>query len=185
MNLVTLFLFIIYFIYLFLVISKKNSKRNLEKREKYIVLKFIISALLLIIFSICLTLIVDYMSKTYPGVSSSTFGAILLGVTTSLPEVVSTFMLIKIDNYDMAISNILGSNIFNLLVLSLSDIFIKKGNIYSYSDKYSLLYLFGCIFTSILLLVSILKKDKPKIFYIFLSVVMSLSYLVIWYFQFK
>ena len=42
----------------------------------------------------------------------------------------------------------------------------------------------GLIVTS-LLLVLITRKNKKKMFYISLSVIMSLIYLLVWYFQFK
>ena len=121
----------------------------------------------------------------YPKISSSTIGAILLGITTSLPEVVSTYALLKYNNSDMAISNMLGSNIFNFLVLALSDIFVKNDHIYHYSDIYSYSYLVGGLFVLFLLLLSINIKNKRKSFYIIISFIISFIYLLVWYFQFK
>ena len=49
----------------------------------------------MIILSILLTWEADKISRVYPNFSSNTVGAILLGITTSLPEVVTTFELIS------------------------------------------------------------------------------------------
>ena len=148
-------------------------------------LKFIMCSLVLIVLSILLTFQADKITHIYPQVSSSTVGAILLGITTSIPEVVSTYALIKYNNNDMAISNMLGSNIFNFLILALSDFFVKENHIYHYSDIYSLEYLVGGILLITLLLISILKNNKSKLFYLAISFTMSFIYLVVWYFQFK
>ena len=139
---------------------------------------------MLIVLSILLTTEADKITRIYPKVSSSSVGAILLGITTSLPEVVSTYALIKYKNYNMAISNMLGSNIFNFLVLALSDIFVKNNHIYNYVDKFSYMYIFGGIFITVLLLISIINKKMNKASYTFISILMSLSYFLIWYFQF-
>ena len=73
----------------------------------------------------------------------------------------------------MAISNIIGSNIFNFLVLSISDFFDKK-SIYNLIDIYSKMYLFGGIFITILLLISL--KLKNKYISTILSIITSISY---------
>ena len=78
-----------------------------------------------------------------------------------------------------------GSNIFNFLVLAFSDIFVKNDHIYKYADVYSYSYLFGGLFITVLLLKVITDKNKCKLFYLLLSLIMSLSYLLVWYFQFK
>ncbi len=180
--LTTIVLFILYFLYAFKVSKSENKEEIIDKKEKNPLIKFIFSGVILIILSILLTLQADKLTHIYPHISSSTIGAILLCITTSLPEVVSTFALIKYDNYDMAIANILGSNIFNFLVLSISDLF-NDNSIYNLVDINSKMYLYGGIIVTIILLVSLIKKNK--IISIILSILISLIYLLVWYFQFN
>jgi len=180
--LTTLILILLYIVYSIKTIKNVKEDNNIKSKEKYVLLKFIINIILLIILSILLTISADNITRIYPDIASSSVGAILLGITTSLPEVVTTFSLIKLGNYNMAISNIIGSNIFNFLVLSISDFFDKK-SIYNLIDIYSKMYLFGGLFITILLLISLKLKNK-YISYI-LSIITSISYLLVWYFQFK
>ena len=177
----TFMLFILYFLYAYKIINHKEEKEKYYKKEKYVLLKFIITSLVLIVLSIILTISADRLTRIYPNISTSSIGAILLGITTSLPEVVTTFELIKLNNYDMAISNILGSNIFNFLVLSISDLF-NDNSIYGYNDKYSNMYLFGGSIVTFLLLISLFKKNK--LYSTIISILITCIYLVIWYFQF-
>lgn len=74
------------------------------------------------ISSVLLTIVVNNISIAHPSFSSSFLGAIFLGITTSLPEVVTFYALINIKSYDIAVSNIIGSCLFNLLVLAIGDI---------------------------------------------------------------
>ena len=178
----TLILILLYLIYSIKTIKNVKEEDNISNKEKYVLLKFIINVFLLIILSILLTISADNITRIYPNIASSSVGAILLGITTSLPEVVTTFSLIKLNNYNMAISNIIGSNMFNFLVLSISDFFDKK-SIYNLIDIYSKMYLFGGLFITILLLISL--KLKNKYISTILSIITSISYLLVWYFQFK
>ena len=179
--LTTIVLFILYFLYAFKVSKSENKEEKKDKKESHPLIKFIFVGIILIILSILLTLQADKLTHIYPHISSSTIGAILLGITTSLPEVVSTFALIKYNNYDMAIANILGSNIFNFLVLSISDLF-NDNSIYNMVDINSKMYLYGGIFVTVIILISLLKKNK--LLSVLLSIVISFIYLIIWYFQF-
>lgn len=180
--LTTIVLFILYFLYAFKVSKSENKEEKIDKKESHPLIKFIFVGIILIILSILLTLQADKLTHIYPHISSSTIGAILLGITTSLPEVVTTYGLINYDNYNMAIANILGSNIFNFLVLSISDLF-NDNSIYNMVDINSKMYLYGGIFVTILLLGSLIKKNK--FLSVILSIIISLSYLIVWYFQFN
>lgn len=186
-NIITFILFIAYMIYMISVLKTKNQTYEesfCDKKEKYLVLKFISTAIIMIFLSIMLTKQADKIAHMYPSFSSSSIGAMLLGITTSLPEVVTTFALLKLNNFNMAASNMLGSNIFNFLVLAISDLFVKGGHIYSYSDSYSMMYVIGGIMVTIFLMLSLIIKSKNKIVYLIFSIIMIFIYFNIWYLQF-
>ncbi|MBP3635333.1 MAG: hypothetical protein J6J17_02575 [Bacilli bacterium] len=184
-NIISIILFFAYIIYMYFVFKSDNEEdSNIAGKTKYIVLKFILTAVIMVFLSVCLTYHADEIAHMYPKFSSSSIGAILLGITTSLPEVVTTFALLKLNNYNMAISNMLGSNIFNFLVLAISDLFIKDNYIYNYADKYSMFYVFGGILIMILFTLSILFKSNKKFLYTFISILMISTYLLVWYLQF-
>lgn len=186
-NFVTFFLFCAYLIYMISVLKNKDEESNEEPDQKvnYVFIKFILTAVVMVFLSIMLTKEADKIAHMYPSFSSSSIGAMLLGITTSLPEVVTTFSLLKLGNFNMAASNMLGSNIFNFLVLAISDIFVKESHIYSYSDSYTMMYVVGGIVTTFLLVISLILKKNNKIVQILLSGLMILIYFSIWYLQFN
>lgn len=186
-SITTFVLFIMYIVYMLSIILIKredDDERISEEKEKFIVLKFSLTAIIMIILSILVTHQADEISHLYPKFSSSSIGAILLGITTSLPEVVTTFALLKLNNFNMAISNMLGSNIFNFLVLAFADIFAENNYIYSYSDSYSMFYILGGITITILFMSTLIKKFNCKLYYLIISLIMILVYFRVWYLQF-
>lgn len=64
------------------------------------------------------------------GLGQSFIGTTLVALTTSLPELVSTIVSVRMGAYDLALGNIFGSNAFNILLLIPLD-FINDGSIFS------------------------------------------------------
>lgn len=55
------------------------------------------------------------------GLGQTFVGGTLLAAATSLPELTVTIVTVRNGAYDLALGNVLGSNIFNMLILVLSD----------------------------------------------------------------
>lgn len=64
---------------------------------------------------------------TATGLGTGFVGATLVSMATSLPEMTTTVAAIRIGAYDMAVGNLLGSNLFNMAALGLIDLFYTKG----------------------------------------------------------
>jgi len=184
-SLPTLVIFISYIFY-FRNVSVSDEDKNVGLSfDKVLVLKIVITSILMILSSVLLTVIVNNLSNLYPSFSSSFLGAIFLGVTTSLPEVITFYTLIVIKNYDLALSNILGSNLFNLLVLAICDLFVLGYPIYSFYDKDTLfIVLLGFIFILCCFISNNRKKVLFKFSYIILSFVVVFSYISFWILSF-
>ncbi len=54
-------------------------------------------------------------------------GTLFIAFATSLPEVVVTIAALRLGAVDMAIGNLFGSNIFNIVILSIDDLLYVKG----------------------------------------------------------
>lgn len=131
----------------------------------------------MVIVSILLTLVVNLIAGKNPNVASSFIGAILLGITTSMPEVTTFIALVKMKSFDLALSDIIGSNLFNLLILAIGDIFLKNKEIYYFVDKESMfLLIFGLILTILSFYQNNRKVVKNKLVYIIPSLMGILLY---------
>lgn len=168
-----------YIYYLKHVNSCEEEKSiNQSSNKNFVILKFIITAIILIITSILLTFIVNKLSIMYPSVSSSFIGAIFLGITTSMPEVVTFITLINLDNYSMALLDIIGSNLFNLLIIAMGDLVMLNDKIYNYADKQSFFILILCIITTVISMLQNKIKLNNKFLYIIPSIIVFILYIV-------
>jgi len=61
------------------------------------------------------------------GWGESFVGSLLLAAATSLPEAVVSIGALRLGRADMAISNLLGSNLFNMVTIALCDILYRPG----------------------------------------------------------
>lgn len=66
------------------------------------------------------------------GWSNTFVGTLFLAAATSLPEMVVTLSAVRIGALDMAIANLLGSNLFNMMVLAVDDFAYPKGPLLSH-----------------------------------------------------
>ncbi|MGI0486756.1 sodium:calcium antiporter [Pantanalinema rosaneae CENA516] len=66
------------------------------------------------------------------GLGQSFVGALLLAAATSLPELVASIAAIRLNAVDLAVSNLFGSNLFNLAILAIYDLTYLQGNLLSH-----------------------------------------------------
>ena len=61
------------------------------------------------------------------GLGQTFVGSIFVGISTSLPEVVVAVAALRIGAADLAVANIVGSNLFNVVILALEDFAYTSG----------------------------------------------------------
>lgn len=97
---------------------------------------FIFYALLIIGAGIGLSYTADAIStfeinlfgKSYE-IGQSLVGIILMAVVTSLPELMVSIGAARLGAVDMAVGNVLGSNMFNMLIIGIADVFYTDGSL--------------------------------------------------------
>ena len=146
---------------------------------KQIIIRFILVSIGLVISSILITYVTDIIAARL-NLGASLAGALLLGIATSLPELTSCVSLVKIGNFNVSVGNIVGSNLFNFLIIFVSDVLFIGGTVYDFAESQTRnLVIFGIIST--ILMLTVLKiKDKVKNKYILYipSIGIIVSYLL-------
>lgn len=92
--------------------------------------RFGASALLILASAPVVTLSVKVIADQ-TGIAQTFLGAAILGVTTSLPELVASIASVRIGAYDMAVGNLFGSNVGNMSILVFADMAYTEGPILS------------------------------------------------------
>ncbi len=129
---ILLVLFVVYLTYLFILAIKNKNKEPEEEKEtesdaKSIKKKVWFQLLMIVVGGVVIVLgsnvTVDAattIAKTI-GISERFIGLTIVALGTSLPELVTSVIAARKGNADIAIGNIVGSNIFNILfVIGLS-----------------------------------------------------------------
>ena len=68
------------------------------------------------------------------GLGEAFVGSLFIAITTSLPEIVVSLAAVRIGAIDLGIGNVLGSNLFNLLILGFDDLFYRQGPLLAAAD---------------------------------------------------
>ncbi len=63
------------------------------------------------------------------GWNKSFVGSLFVAMATSLPELAVTLSALRMGALDMAIGNLLGSNLFNVLIIAIDDLFYRPGSL--------------------------------------------------------
>jgi cation:H+ antiporter len=107
-------------------------------------------------------------------------GTLLVAGATSLPELVVTIAALRIGALNMAIANLLGSNLFDILVLAIDDIAFLKGPILSHVSPVHSVSAFSAVIMSGIVVVGILYRAKTRAFrYVdWMSISLFLVYLL-------
>lgn len=97
---------------------------------------------------------------SHTGLSETLVGALLTGVTTSLPELVTTVAAVRQGALTLAVGGIIGGNAFDVLFLSFSDIAYREGSLYHAIESRQLfLVALSAVMTTVLLM-GLLRREK-------------------------
>ncbi len=148
------------------------------------VLLFSLFAVVVVAASIGLTIFSNELAETY-GLSKSFAGALLLGAATSLPELTTVISLFKLKSYTIALGNIIGSNLFNFLIIALTDFAVINKDIWLEAtqdaatlENMTWLLLLGVLNTIILLVALTFKRSTNKKWYYLIPGSIVLTYML-------
>ncbi len=185
-NIISFIIVVIYVLSIRAMNSDETEQSEEESKYTYkqIGLYFALWATVVIVSSIFVTVVANDLG-TRLGLDSSFAGAIFLGVATSLPELTAVMTLMKLKNYEAVLGNIIGSNVFNMTIISVVDIINVKEDIFTELDtdlavreNIFLLLILGLINSIILMLALIRKDEKSKITYIIPSILILVAYFI-------
>ncbi|MDX8046436.1 sodium:calcium antiporter [Gracilibacillus sp. S3-1-1] len=127
-------MYMLIILYLFVVRKLDNEEEEIEVNSNYTlgqgITRFVLAAAVVFIAGSTLTITGDAIAEQ-TGMNASFVGSFLIAASTSLPELVTVLAAFQMARYSLAIGSILGSNLFNLQLLVITDIFYQKGPILS------------------------------------------------------
>ncbi len=88
--------------------------------------RFGVAALVVLAAGSWLPSLADQLSQAM-GWSRSFVGTLFMALVTTLPEIAVTLSALRLGALDMAFGNLLGSNLFNVMILAVDDLFYRRG----------------------------------------------------------
>lgn len=98
------------------------------------------------------------------GLGEAFVGSLFVAITTSLPEIVVSLTAVRIGALDLGIANVLGSNLFNLLILGLDDVFYRPGPLLAAAGNTHAVSVVAIVIMNGLFLVGLTYKAMTKRF---------------------
>jgi cation:H+ antiporter len=98
------------------------------------------------------------------GLGEAFVGSLFIAMTTSLPEVVVSLTAVRIGALDLGIGNVLGSNLFNLLILGLDDVFYRQGSLMADAAASHSISVLAIVIMNALFLIGLTHKVMTKRF---------------------
>lgn len=130
---------------------------------RFAISMFILNALLIITCASFLPLIADKITGV-TGLGHTFVGSIFVALSTSLPEIVVSISAVRVGSFDMAIASLLGSNIFNVAVLAIDDLFYVKGPLLEHaSENYVITASAAMIMTAIIIVGLTFRAEKKPL----------------------
>jgi len=160
---------IIYFFALNLIYNnqKKNPAPSQVTHEpsslslKGVIIRYLLFALIIVIAALFLPHFAEQIAEK-TGLGQSFVGTLMLAVSTSLPEIAVSIASVRMGAVDMAVGNLLGSNIFNMFILFLDDIFYPLGPILKSASDTLMIPALCTIIMSAITIIGISYKNKVK-----------------------
>jgi cation:H+ antiporter len=128
----------LYFVAMRVIFTHERQRRLLETREvaeelrygqttlQSAILHYSLAAVAVIAAALWLPRLGAELARQ-TGLGEAFVGSLFVAITTSLPEIVVSLTAVRIGALDLGIGNVLGSNLFNLLILGLDDVFYRQG----------------------------------------------------------
>jgi cation:H+ antiporter len=105
-------------------LAEEAQYRHVSARKAYVI--FGVNALFIVGAALYLPHLGDAIAAR-TGLGQTFVGSVFIALSTTLPELVVSVSALTIGAADMAVGNLFGSNVFNIFVLAIDDLFYTAG----------------------------------------------------------
>jgi cation:H+ antiporter len=168
-------LILLYFVAMRVIFSHEQQRRARETREvaeelqyggitlRSAVLRYCVAAVAVVAAALWLPQLGAELARQ-TGLGEAFVGSLFIAITTSLPEIVVSLAAVRIGAVDLGIGNVLGSNLFNLLILGLDDVFYRQGPLMADGGPSHSISIVAVVMMNALFLIGLTYKVTTKRF---------------------
>jgi len=126
------------------------------------VVRFAVTAATVVALGIALPFLGERLAEAM-GWHTAFVGSLFVAAATTLPEAVVTIAALRIGAVNMALANLLGSNLFNMLILAVDDIFYREGPILAHVSQSHAFTAASAVVMTGLVIVSLLYRPQHRL----------------------
>jgi cation:H+ antiporter len=168
-------LIILYFLAMRVIFAHERQRRALETQEvaeelRYAqitttsaTVQYSVAAVAVVMAALWLPQLGAELARQ-TGLGEAFVGSLFVAMTTSLPEIVVSLAAVRIGALDLGIGNVLGSNLFNLLILGLDDVFYRPGPLLADASASHSVSIVAIVMMNALFLIGLTYKVMTKRF---------------------
>jgi cation:H+ antiporter len=124
--------------------------------------RYILAASVVVLIGLRLPMTAEQMAAQM-GWGQTFVGTLFVAMATSLPEVAVTLSALRIGALDMAMSDIFGSNLFDLLIVAIDDIAYSKGPLLANASTLHLISIQSAIMMTGIAIVGLLYRPRGRV----------------------
>jgi cation:H+ antiporter len=98
------------------------------------------------------------------GLGKGFVGTLFLAASTSLPEIAVSIAAVRMGSIDLSVGNLAGSNIFNIVILAIDDVFYTGGHLLKDASDSHMLSVLATIITSAIAIAGLTYRPNSKKF---------------------
>jgi cation:H+ antiporter len=136
---------------------------HVSKRQAY--LRFAFFAALIIVAATLLPYLANEIAEI-TGLGRTFVGSMFVAMATSLPEIAVSLSALRTGAVDLAVGNLLGSNLFNVSILAIDDLFYLKGPILRHVSTTNALTAVAAMTMTAVVTVALIFRSKRKILFV-------------------
>lgn len=140
-------------------IAERYPKISLARALTY----YFLAATVVVIMGIRLPVTAEHLADAM-GWQRSFVGTVFVALATSLPEVAVTVSALRIGALDMAISDLLGSNLIDLVIIAVDDLAYLKGPLLANVSPVHLVTIQSAIMMTGIAIVGLLYRPQTRLF---------------------
>lgn len=143
-----------------------EGDRYPEMTLQQAVARYAIAAIVVVGAGIWLPFIGTQLSAVM-GWDNTFVGTLFIAAATSLPELAVTIGALRLGAPDMAVANLLGSNLFNIFVLAVDDLFYTKGPLLAKAASSHVISALSAMMMTGIVIVGLLYRSNSRVFKVF------------------
>jgi len=143
--------------------SEQMADRHPEITLRTAVIRYSFAAAVVVGAGSFLPFIAAHLA-TVMGWQTTFVGTLFVAGVTSLPELVVTLSALRIGALDMAISNLLGSNLFNIAILAIDDLLYAKGPLLAHVSLVHAMSAMSAVVMTGVVIIGLVYRPKTRLF---------------------